>query len=69
MLDALINPLVNPQWVASPDDIPDFYQDLTIGVVKKKAAIAALCIPINDKTRTKLIRGFGKNREARALHG
>ncbi len=60
VLDALINPLVNPQWVASPDDIPDFYQDLAIGVVKKKAAIAALCIPINDKTRTKLIRGFGK---------
>ena len=60
VLDAVINPLVNPQWVASPDDIPEFFQDLAIGVVKKKAAIAALCVPINDKTRTKLIKAFGK---------
>jgi hypothetical protein len=58
VLDAVMHPLVIPQWIESPDDIPAFFHDVAIGVVKKKAAIAALTIPINDKTEMKLIKAF-----------
>jgi hypothetical protein len=60
VLNAVINPLVKPQWVDSPEDIPAFIQDTTTNVIKKKAAVAALCVPINDKTEMKLIKAFGK---------
>jgi hypothetical protein len=60
LLDAVINPLVNPHWIANPDDIPAFIQESAINVIKKKAAIAALCVPINDQTEMKLIKAFGK---------
>jgi hypothetical protein len=60
VLDAVINPLGNPQWVDSPDDIPAFFQDVAIGVIKKKATIAAVSVPINSKTEMKLIKAFGK---------
>jgi hypothetical protein len=60
VLDAVMHPLVIPQWIESSDDIPAFFHDVAIGVVKKKAAIAALTIPINDKTEMKLIKAFDK---------
>jgi hypothetical protein len=60
MLDAIINPLVNPHWVTNPDDISAFLQDVAINVIKKKAAIAALCVPINSQTEMKLIKALGK---------
>jgi len=60
LLDAVINPLVNPHWITNPDDIPAFLQDVSINVIKKKAAIAALCVPINSQTCMKLIKALGK---------
>jgi hypothetical protein len=60
MLDAVINPLVTPHWVTNPDDIPAFLQESAINVIKKKATIAALCVPINSQTEIKLIKALSK---------
>ena len=60
MLDAIINPLVNPHWLTNPDDIPAFLQEVAINVIKKKATIAALCVPVNSQTCLKLIKALGK---------
>jgi hypothetical protein len=60
VLDAVINPLGNLHCVDSSDDIWDFFQESAIDVIKKKAAIAAVSVPINSKTEMKLIKVFGK---------
>ena len=60
MLDAIINPLVKPQWIESSEDIPAFLQDVAINLMKKKATIAALCVPINSQTEMKLIKALSK---------
>lgn len=60
VLDAMIGKLVNPMWAARSDDVPSFFQDAALNIMKKKAAIASLTVPINSNTHLNLIEAFVK---------
>ena len=60
VLDAVISRASGATWVHSPDGVPGFFQNLAIGTMKFKAAIAALSVPVNGSTQLQLLEGFVK---------
>lgn len=60
VLDAMIGKLVSPMWCNRPDDVSKFFQTSAINVMKKKAAVASLTVPINNNTHLNLIEAFVK---------
>lgn len=60
VLDAMISHFPNPMWAHRPDDVPAFFQDAAINLMKKKAAIASLAVPVEGGTQLHLIEAFVK---------
>lgn len=60
VLDAMIGKLVSPVWCNRPDDVSKFFQSTAINIMKKKAAVASLTVPINSNTTLHLIEAFVK---------
>ena len=60
VLDAMIGHVSNPMQVRRPEDIPAFFQDTAINLMKKKAAMAALTVPVEGHTQMHLIEAFVK---------
>jgi hypothetical protein len=60
VLDSMISRLVNPMWCARSDDVPNFFQDAALNIMKRKAAVASLTVPINSNTQLNLIDAFVK---------
>ena len=61
MLDAVISPFGNnSQWVNRRDEVPAGFQDMAIGLIRKKAALAAITVEVNDRTQLDLIDAFTK---------
>lgn len=60
VLDAMIGRLVNPMWASRPDDVPMFFQDAALNLMKKKAAVSALTVPVSASTQLHLIEAFVK---------
>jgi hypothetical protein len=59
-LDAMISHIPHPMWAQRPEDIPNFFQDAAINIMKKKATIAAVCAPVDQHTQMHLIDAFVK---------
>jgi hypothetical protein len=60
VLDAVINkfiPIVKPD---SPDGVGGFFQDSAINMMKYKASLASLTVPVNTHTQLPLIDSFVK---------
>jgi hypothetical protein len=60
LLDALIGKLVNPGWANRPEDVPQVLQDAAINLMKMKATVASLLVPVNSNTYLALIESFVK---------
>jgi hypothetical protein len=60
MLDALIGKLVNPGWANRQEDVPQVLQDAAINLMKMKATMAALLVPVSSSTHLALIESFVK---------
>ena len=60
VLDALIDHIPNPLWVHGQDEVPSFLQATTISIIKQKAAIAALLVPVEGRNHMRLIKVFVK---------
>jgi hypothetical protein len=58
--DAMIGKVANPMQVRRPEDVPAFFQDTAINLMKKKAAMAALTVPVEGHTQMHLIEAFVK---------
>lgn len=51
---------VPPNWVHTAGGASTFYQDTAIMLMKKKAAVASLAIPVTDHTQVHLLEAFVK---------
>ena len=60
MLDLMINPLGNVQRASSPDGAARCFGDIAASLLKKKAAFAAITVPVNEQTQMNLINAFTK---------
>lgn len=60
VLDSMIGRMVNATWCVRADDVSNFFQDTAINIMKKKAAVASLTVPINTNTHLNLIEAFVK---------
>lgn len=60
VLDSLISKLPTGLWASRPDNVASFFQDVAIDMMKKKAAVAALTVPVNSSTHLHLIEAFVK---------
>jgi hypothetical protein len=59
-LDAMIGHFPNPLWAQRPEDVSAFFQTTAINLMKKKAAIASLAVPVESSTQLHLIESFVK---------
>lgn len=60
VLDTMIGRLPLLCWTHRPEDVPSFFQDTAISLMKQKATIAALTVPVNSSTHIDLIAAFVK---------
>ena len=60
VLDALISGFASPTWVTRAEDVDACFQDIAVKTIKRKAAIAALAVPIDSTTHMNLINAFVK---------
>lgn len=60
VLDAMIDRIGVSSWCARKDGVPKFFNDAALNIMKKKAAIASLTVPINTNTHLHLIEAFVK---------
>lgn len=60
VIDAVSSRLINPTWAGSPSDAAAFFQDTVLNVMKHKAAVAIITVPINAETNLDLISTFVK---------
>lgn len=60
VIDAVSSRLINPTWANSANDASSFFQDVTLNVMKHKAAVAVITVPINAETNLDLIATFVK---------
>jgi hypothetical protein len=60
VLDAMIGHIPNPMWASRAEDVPAFFQDTAINLMKMKAAMATLTVPVESHTQLNLIEAFVK---------
>ena len=60
VLDALISGFASPTWVTRAEDVGACFQDIAVKTIKRKAAIAALAVPVDSTTHMNLINAFVK---------
>jgi hypothetical protein len=60
VLDAMISHFPNPLWAYRQEDVPAFFQDAAINILKKKTAIAAMTVPVENHSHMHLIEAFVK---------
>ena len=60
VIDAVSSRLINATWANTPADAASFFQDAALNVMKHKAAVAAITVPINSETNLDLIGAFVK---------
>lgn len=60
VIDAVSSRLINAAWANTPSDATSFFQDTALNVMKHKAAVAAITVPINSETNLDLIAAFVK---------
>lgn len=59
-LNALVNKLVVNNWISRADGVPNSLQETAVNIMKKKAAISALTVPITSATQLHLLEAFVK---------
>lgn len=59
-LEAMMDRIVAPVWVNRPEEVTTALQSTAVNAMKKKAAVAALTVPINNATQIHLIEAFVK---------
>lgn len=60
VLDSIIGRFTNPYKPQKEEDVAGFFNDAAIGIIKQKATIAALSVPVNSHTQTLLLEAFVK---------
>lgn len=60
VLDSMIGRFTAPYRPQKAEDVSAFFQESAIGIMKQKAAIASLSVPINSHTQLPLIDSFVK---------
>lgn len=60
VLDAVIGRFTNPYRPQKEEEVAGFFNDAAIGIIKQKATIAALSVPVNSHTQTLLLDAFVK---------
>lgn len=63
VLDAMINRMTVLHKPTKAEDLSSFFNDAAIGIIKQKATIAALTVPVNSHTQMLLIDSFVKYTE------
>lgn len=59
-LAALVNKLVVNNWITRADGVPNALQETAVNIMKKKAMISALTVPITSATQLHLLEAFVK---------
>jgi hypothetical protein len=60
VIDSVSSRLINASWCNSSEAAGSFWQDIALNVMKHKAAVATLVVPINSETHLDLISAFVK---------
>lgn len=60
VLDSIIGRFTSPYKPQREEDVAGFFNDAAIGIIKQKATIAALSVPVNSHTQTLLLEAFVK---------
>lgn len=60
VLDAAMSKLTSPSWVNQPAHVSNFFQDVALTTMKKKAAIATMTVSVNANTQLDLLATFVK---------
>lgn len=60
VLDSIIGRFTSPYKPQKEEDVAGFFNDAAIGIIKQKATIAALSVPVNSHTQTLLLEAFVK---------
>lgn len=60
VLDAVIGRFTSPYKPQKEEEVAGFFNDAAIGIIKQKATIAALSVPVNSHTQTLLLDAFVK---------
>jgi hypothetical protein len=60
VLDSIIGRFTSPYRPVKEEDVNGFFNDAAIGIIKQKATIAALSVPVNSHTQTLLLDSFVK---------